>query len=126
MLYHPELWNFFINFSKPQEVPIRGCSLSYEVQLLRRYGYDLIAFGGHDAVFAHETVREAFWPPVPMDEFDCYNKAFIAANGIGIDWTRNLFYQVPDVQDGLPKIWEFFLNWMKVHSPTLFPFALRV
>ncbi|CAE7247917.1 unnamed protein product [Symbiodinium necroappetens] len=70
------LWHFFANFSKPEEVPIRGCSLSYEVQLLRRFGYDLIAFGGHDAVFAHESVRSAFraFTEVPMDEFDCYNK----------------------------------------------------
>lgn len=127
MLYHPELWHFFANFSKPEEVPIRGCSLSYEVQLLRRFGYDLIAFGGHDAVFAHESVRSAFraFTEVPMDEFDCYNKAFISANGISIDWTRRLYYKIRDVQAGLPEIWEFFASWMQANSPRLFPFALR-
>ncbi|CAJ1353666.1 unnamed protein product [Effrenium voratum] len=55
MLHHPELWSFFNSFHSPEEVPIRGCSLAYEVQLLRRHGYDLVAFGGHDAVFTHES-----------------------------------------------------------------------
>lgn len=56
------------------EVPIRGCSLAYEVHLrhpqprhlwnplelrLRSYGYDLVAFGGHDAVFVHESARDS-------------------------------------------------------------------
>jgi len=127
MLHHPKLWDFFNSFSNPEEVPIRGCSLAYEVQLLRRYGYDLVAFGGHDAVFTHESVRSAFAPyEIPMDEFDCYNEAFIAANGIPIDRTRHWFFQQKDVQVGLPDIWDFFVDLMKANSPRLFPFALRV
>eukprot|EP00438_Fugacium_kawagutii_P009354 Skav212072 [mRNA] locus=scaffold867:54998:63119:+ [translate_table: standard] len=75
MLHSAQLWAFFNSFHSPEEVPIRGCSLAYEVQLLRRYGYDLVAFGGHDAVFTHQSVRSAFQPyDVPMDEFDCYNE----------------------------------------------------
>lgn len=128
MLHSPELWTFFNSFHSPEEVPIRGCSLAYEVQLLRRYGYDLVAFGGHDAVFTHESVRSAFLPyDVPMDEFDCYNEAFIAANGIPISRTRRWFFQLSDTQVGLPEIWNFFVDWMKANSPDqLFSFALRV
>ncbi|CAE8633031.1 unnamed protein product [Polarella glacialis] len=126
MLHHPELWNFFNSFSPPEDVPIRGCSLAYEVELLRRYGYDLVAFGGHDAIFTHESVRSA-WAPhkPPMDEFDCYNEAFIAANGISIDKTRRWFFELNDTQVGLPEVWEFFVGWMQENSPQLFPFALR-
>lgn len=127
MLHDPDLWSFFNSFKHPEEVPIRGCSLAYEVQLLRRYGYDLVAFGGHDAVFAHESVRTAFHPyDLPMDEFDCYNEAFIAANGIPIESTRRWFFQLNDTQVGLPEIWKFFVGWMEENSPRLFPFALRV
>eukprot|EP00439_Symbiodinium_sp_Y106_P058947 s1357_g8.t1 len=100
MLYHPELWHFFANFSQPEEVPIRGCSLSYEVQLLRRFGYDLIAFGGHDAVFAHESVRSAFraFTEVPMDEFDCYNKCLCS-----LTWLKKVSGVL--VWDRLPRQW---------------------
>mmetsp|Transcript_17444 Transcript_17444/g.52703 ORF Transcript_17444/g.52703 Transcript_17444/m.52703 type:complete len:358 (-) Transcript_17444:75-1148(-) len=126
MLHHPELWEFFNGFSSPEEVPIRGCSLAYEVDLLRRHGYDFIAFGGHDAVFTHQSVRSA-WLPMepPVDEFDCYLEAFIAANGIPISLTRRWFFELNDTQQALPEIWDFFVNWMREHSPRLFPFALR-
>lgn len=126
MLHHPELWAFFNSFPNPEEVPIRGCSLSYEVDLLHRFGYDFVAFGGHDAIFTHSSVRAA-WLPLrpPMDEFDCYNEAFIAANGIPIQLTRRWFFGVNDTQLALPEIWTFFTDWMQASSPTLFPFALH-
>lgn len=126
MLHHSELWDFFNGFSSPEEVPIRGCSLAYEVDLLRRFGYDFIAFGGHDAVFTHHSVRSA-WHPLepPMDEFDCYLEAFIAANGIPISLTRRWFFEINDTQQTLPEIWDFFADWMREHAPRLFPFALR-
>lgn len=127
MLHHPELWTFFNNFPQPEEVPIRGCSLSYAIDLLRRFGYDFVAFGGHDAVFTHRSVRSA-WLPLqpPMDEFDCYNEAFIAANGIPIQRTRRWFFEVADPQVALPEIWTFFSGWMRANSPMAFPFALRL
>lgn len=126
MLHHPQLWDFFNSFHSPEEVPIRGCSLAYEVDLLRRFGYDLVAFGGHDAIFTHSSVRSAWFPlEPPMDEFDCYNEAFIAANGIPIQSTRRWFFELGDPQVGLPEIWDFFASWMQVHSPRLFPFALH-
>lgn len=126
MLHHPELWDFFNGFHSPEEVPIRGCSLSYEVDLLQRFGYDFVAFGGHDAIFTHRSVRQA-WSPlkVPMDEFDCYNEAFIAANGIPIDLTRRWFFELSDTQAVLPEIWAFFSDWMSANARRLFPFALR-
>jgi hypothetical protein len=128
MLHHPELWQFFWSFPRgPWEVPIRGCSLSYEIDLLRRHGYDFIALGGHDAVFAHSSVRSAWLPLVPpMDEFDCYNEAFIAANGIPISLTRRWFFEQNDSQAGLTEIWTFFVDWMRENgAPIAFPFALR-
>mmetsp|Transcript_13125 Transcript_13125/g.35941 ORF Transcript_13125/g.35941 Transcript_13125/m.35941 type:complete len:352 (+) Transcript_13125:84-1139(+) len=126
MLHHPELWDFFNSFHSPEEVPIRGCSLAYEVDLLRRFGYDFVAFGGHDAIFTHSSVREA-WHPLrpPMDEFDCYNEAFIAANGIPIGKTRRWFFEMNDTQEALPEIWAFFADWMQANARRLFPFALR-
>jgi len=126
MLYHPQLWDFFNSFEHPEEVPIRGCSLAYLVELLGRYGYDFVAFGGHDALFTHRSVRSA-WLPLrpPMDEFDCYNEAFIAANGISIHSTRRWFFEVSDTQAAAIEIWDFFVGWMHQHAPRLFPFALR-
>lgn len=127
MLHHRDLWPFFNSHVTPEEVPIRGCSLSYEIDLLRRHGYDFIAFGGHDALFAHRSVRAA-WLPLepPMDEFDCYNEAFIAANGIPIGRTRRWFYGQNDTQAGLAEIWEFFVGWMQANrAPVVFPFSLR-
>jgi len=126
MLHHPELWDFFNGFKSPEEVPIRGCSLAYEVDLLQRFGYDFIAFGGHDAIFTHSSVRSA-WSPLrpPMDEFDCYNEAFIAANGIPIAKTRRWFFELADTQEALPEIWAFFSDWMLENARRLFPFALR-
>lgn len=126
MLHHGELWDFFNGYKSPEEVPIRGCSLAYEVELMRRHGYDLVAFGGHDAVFAHSSVRDAWLPRVaPVDEFDCFLEAFIAANGISIDLTRRWFFEVNDTHQGLQEIWDFFADWMREHAPRLFPFALR-
>eukprot|EP00928_Gymnodinium_smaydae_P072546 TRINITY_DN55894_c0_g1_i1.p1 TRINITY_DN55894_c0_g1~~TRINITY_DN55894_c0_g1_i1.p1 ORF type:complete len:369 (-),score=85.63 TRINITY_DN55894_c0_g1_i1:130-1236(-) len=126
MLHHPQLWDFFDSFHSPEEVPIRGCSLAYEVDLMRRFGYDFVAFGGHDALFTHSSVRAAWSPLVPpMDEFDCYNEAFIAANGIPIAKTRRWFFEQNDTQAGLPEIWDFFAGWMQENSPRAFPFALR-
>merc|ERR1712159_985275 len=103
MLYHPELWPFFYGYAPPEEVPIRGCSLAYEVDLLRRFGYDFLAFGGHDALFVHQDFRHA-WSPLepPMDEFDCYNEAFIAANGIPISHTRRWFFEINSTHKALP------------------------
>ncbi|CAK9030951.1 unnamed protein product [Durusdinium trenchii] len=127
MLYDPNLWNFFNSFHSPEEVPIRGCSLAYEVQLLNRYNYDLVFFNGHDAIFTHEEVRSAFYPhTVPVDEFHCYSEAFIAANGIPINVTRRWFFNMSDVHQGLPEIWRFFVTWMMDNAPVLYPFALRV
>ncbi|CAJ1449627.1 unnamed protein product [Effrenium voratum] len=72
-------------------------------------------------------VRSAFLPyELPMDEFDCYNEAFIAANGIPVNWTRHWFFQLRDPQVGLPEIWNFFISWMQVNAPRLFAFSLRV
>jgi len=127
MLHHPKLWPFFNGHANPREVPIRGCSLAYEVDLLRRYDYDFLAFGGHDALFAHRSVRDA-WHPLkpPMDEFDCYNEAFIAANGIPIERTRHWYFDINDTQAALPEIWDFFVGWMQSNeAPSIFPFALR-
>eukprot|EP00927_Polykrikos_kofoidii_P073632 TRINITY_DN69654_c0_g1_i1.p1 TRINITY_DN69654_c0_g1~~TRINITY_DN69654_c0_g1_i1.p1 ORF type:complete len:371 (+),score=46.94 TRINITY_DN69654_c0_g1_i1:68-1114(+) len=127
MLYHPGLWPFFWSFPQPEEVPIRGCSLAFEVELLARFGFDFLAFGGHDAVFVHRSYRDA-WLPLkpPMDEFDCYNEAFIAANGIDISLTRQWFFDQNDTHAGLQEIWDFFIRWMQSNAKTLFPFALRV
>jgi len=126
MLHHPELWTFFRGHPSPQEVPIRGCSLAYAVDLLGRFGYDFLAFGGHDALFSHQSVRSA-WLPLrpPMDEFDCYNEAFIAANGISISKTRRWFFEVSSTHVTLPEIFEFFAGWMRANAPTIFPFVLR-
>ncbi|CAJ1365808.1 unnamed protein product [Effrenium voratum] len=127
MLYDPDLWNFFESFRNPVEVPVRGCSLAYEIQVLRRYGYDLLAFDGHDAIFTHESVRRAFHPhQLPVDEFDCYAHSLIVANGIPINLTRQWFFKESDVHKTLPEIWRFFVDWMAANSPILFPFALRV
>lgn len=126
MLHDPGLWDFFNSFVSPEEVPIRGCSLSYEVELLRRHGYDFVMFGGHDAIFTHQSVRAAWLPLVPpIDEFECFNEAFIAANGIPVERTRRWFFQLNDTQVGLPEIWDFFAKWMQANSPKMFPFALR-
>eukprot|EP00929_Paragymnodinium_shiwhaense_P009817 TRINITY_DN114180_c0_g1_i1.p1 TRINITY_DN114180_c0_g1~~TRINITY_DN114180_c0_g1_i1.p1 ORF type:complete len:353 (-),score=63.13 TRINITY_DN114180_c0_g1_i1:347-1405(-) len=126
MLYHPGLWPFFWGFKRPEAVPIRGCSLAFEIDLLRQYGFDFLAFGGHDAVFVHRSVRDAWLPQqLPMDEFDCYNDAFIAANGISIAQTRRWFYEVNDTHAGLQEIWDFFTGWMLENAGQTFPFSLR-
>ena len=55
-----------------------------------------------------------------MDEFDCYNEAFIAANGIPISHTRRWFFEQNDTSAGLLEIWDFFINWMQTNSKTIF------
>jgi len=126
MLYHPELWTFFFKQPSLQEVPIRGCSLAFQVDLLRRFGFHLLAFGGHDALFVHTSAAAAFAPlQPPVDEFDCYNEAFIAANGIPIEKTRRWFFTQSNVSAGLIELWDFFTDWMRTHgAPEMFPFAL--
>eukprot|EP00747_Dinoflagellata_sp_TGD_P191886 gnl/TRDRNA2_/TRDRNA2_55898_c0_seq1.p1 gnl/TRDRNA2_/TRDRNA2_55898_c0~~gnl/TRDRNA2_/TRDRNA2_55898_c0_seq1.p1 ORF type:complete len:349 (+),score=48.57 gnl/TRDRNA2_/TRDRNA2_55898_c0_seq1:57-1103(+) len=127
MLYHQGLWDFFNSQEHPEEVPIRGCSLAYEIDLLSRFGYDFLAFGGHDALFVHRSLRDALAPlEPPMDEFECYNEAFIAANGIPISLTRRWFFEVNDTHTGLTEIWDFFTSWMVKNVSGLFPFALRI
>lgn len=126
MLHHSKLWEFFNAYHDTREVPIRGCSLSYEVDMLKRHGYDLLMFGGHDAIFSHHSIRDTWLPHrPPVDEFSCFNKAFIVANGIPIELTRRWFYQMSDKQAVLPEIYEFFTNWMLTNASQLFPFALR-
>eukprot|EP00971_Amphidinium_carterae_P051386 1012160-Amphidinium_carterae.1 len=67
-----------------------------------RFGFHLLAFGGHDALFVHTSAAAAFAPlQPPVDEFDCYNEAFIAANGIPIEKTRRWFFTQSNVSLGL-------------------------
>jgi len=56
-------------------IPLAGCSLSYQVVHFYPFGYRLIMYGSGQATFAHLSVLEAIKSAGlegPLDEFDCY------------------------------------------------------
>jgi len=126
MRYHADLSAFLGNLDAEelQSAPIRGCSLSYVVSLAKKYGYDFVAFGHHDALFSHRSLRHVWdWQP-PMDEVRCYNESFVSLNGIPIELARQWFFE-GDLSSNIVSIWEFFIDWMRNHAGgKLFPFTL--
>jgi len=66
----------------------------YEASISLNYRrYDFVSFGYHDAIFVNRNYRHAYDFTPPMDEFDCYHKAFIMSNGVPIRMTRKWFYE---------------------------------
>lgn len=56
-------------------IPLAGCSLSYQVAHFYSFGYRLIMYGSGQATFAHLSVLEAIKAAGfegPLDEFECY------------------------------------------------------
>ena len=81
-----------------------GCSLQYAIRVFRRHGLHLYRLLGTDAVFVAEELAEnlARHRPdlqFPLDEFDCYQKFFVATSPeFPIEKVRHLFFGA-DVYD---------------------------
>ena len=95
------------------------------MDVMQKHGYDFLGFGYHDAIFVNRAYRHAYDFTPPMDEFDCYHKAFIMSNGVPMELTRRWFYDLPN-DEALAEIHQH----MSMHSfnatknQVSFPFTL--
>eukprot|EP00392_Amoebophrya_sp_AT5.2_P002672 g2677.t1 len=107
-LYHPKLWSAMLNASM-EHWPLRGMSLSYAVNFMKKWDYELVLFDYHDAVFVHRNYKQIYGFVTPMDEFDCYHKAFVFANGVSIKQTRKWFYET-STEQGVAEIFQHMVK----------------
>lgn len=83
---HPELrWG---------ELKIWGCSLSYQVRMLKPLGYHLVWYGAGNAVYVHSTAKRRLGLP-RLDEVDCYAKSVVMAVWPNGRTLRRWFYEDP-------------------------------
>eukprot|EP00439_Symbiodinium_sp_Y106_P029010 s2717_g3.t1 len=73
---------------------IWGCSLSYQVRMLRPLGYNLIWYGAGNAIYAHRSVASQLGL-FRLDEVDCYVKSVIMAMWPSGRRMRRWFYEEP-------------------------------
>ncbi|CAD7951717.1 unnamed protein product [Amoebophrya sp. A25] len=123
-LYHPKLWQTMLS-SSMGDWPLRGMSLSYAVNIMAKWGYELVLFEYHDAIFVHKRFKQIYGFTTPFDEFDCYHKSFVMSNGVPIRSTRKWFYEVSPEQGAA----EIFQHMIKHALPAsngkfAFPFTL--
>jgi hypothetical protein len=111
--------------SSMKDWPLRGMSLSYAVDVMRRHNYDFVAFGFHDAVFVHHSLSRVYSFVTPYDEYDCYHQAFIMSNGIPIRSTRRWFYKM-NKYDARIEIFDYLTKYSLQESnyTYAFPFTL--
>lgn len=72
-----------------------GCSLSYQVHLLRNLSYGLIWYGAGNAVFAHQSVIPLVSLPAPLHEVDCALKSLQMSMWPDSRMMRRWFYELP-------------------------------
>lgn len=123
-LFHPELFRSMLNAGM-RDWPLRGMSLSHAIATMSRHGYDFVTFAFHDAIFVNRAYRGIYGFTTPVDEFDCYHKAFIMSNGVPLPKTRRWFYEV-DAEEGLGEIFAHMVNHSMNEAGYPFPFTLQV
>ncbi|CAD7967319.1 unnamed protein product [Amoebophrya sp. A120] len=123
-LYHPKLWPAMLNASM-EHWPVRGMSLSYAVNFMKKWDYELVLFEYHDAIFVHKRYKQIYGFTTPTDEFDCFHKAFVFSNGISMKQTRKWFYEV-GVEQGLAEIFQQLIKHTLKNGKFIFPFTLQV
>eukprot|EP00434_Breviolum_minutum_P023313 symbB.v1.2.020564.t1/scaffold1741.1/size103732/5 len=74
------------------ELQIWGCSLSYQVRMLKPLGYHLIWYGAGNAVYVHKTAKRRLGLP-RLDEVDCYAKNVVMAMWPNGRVMRRWFYE---------------------------------
>jgi len=112
--YHPRLHEAIIKFyneTDKQEWPLRGMSLSYAVEIMSRYGYDLVSVGHHDALFVDHRFNFVYDNVLPYSEVACYFQAFISINGIPLSLSRRLFFEFSSYEDGLDSLMRFLTHF---------------
>mmetsp|Transcript_100839 Transcript_100839/g.314355 ORF Transcript_100839/g.314355 Transcript_100839/m.314355 type:complete len:383 (-) Transcript_100839:37-1185(-) len=97
LLFDPALVNVsFENAECSGNIPVAGCSLSYQVKQMARFGYSLLIYASGNAVFAHESVvprlAEAGLKG-PVDEFECYWHTMVSAQCVSGRQLRRWFHE---------------------------------
>jgi len=75
--------------------PPWGCSLSYQVHLLTRFGHELVWYGAGNALFAHASSKSRVGLRGPLDELDCYAKSVVMSMWPDGRTLRRWFYEEP-------------------------------
>ncbi|CAE7422765.1 unnamed protein product [Symbiodinium natans] len=70
-----------------------GCSLSYQVQLMKQFGLELVWYGAGNAIFAHRLAAQLLGLPSPLDEVDCYSKSVLMTMWPSGRKLRRWFYE---------------------------------
>jgi len=114
--YHRNLSTINLeSFHCDGNLPLAGCSLSYQAAMMAKLGYGLIHYGSANAVFAQKTLLP-FLSKIsdgmirgPLDEIDCYANVGISSQCGGPRQIRRWF------QEGLPawKVLEEVTNHLK-------------
>lgn len=97
LLFDPALLN--VSFESPEcsgNIPVSGCSLSYQVKQMARFGYSLLMYASGNAVFAHESVVPKLAEAGidgPVDEFECYWHTIVSAQCVSGRQLRRWFHE---------------------------------
>ncbi|CAK9013294.1 unnamed protein product [Durusdinium trenchii] len=70
-----------------------GCSLSYQVRMLKPLGYHLVWYGAGNAIYVHRSVSTRLGLP-RLDEVDCYVTSVVMAMWPSGRRMRRWFYEV--------------------------------
>eukprot|EP00439_Symbiodinium_sp_Y106_P067707 s444_g11.t1 len=70
-----------------------GCSLSYQVQLMKQFDLELVWYGAGNAIFAHRLAAHLLGLPSPLDEVDCYAKSVLMTMWPSGRRLRRWFYE---------------------------------
>ncbi|CAE7464585.1 unnamed protein product [Symbiodinium microadriaticum] len=70
-----------------------GCSLSYQVQLMKQFDLQLVWYGAGNAIFAHRLAAHLLGLPSPLDEVDCYAKSVLMTMWPSGRTLRRWFYE---------------------------------
>lgn len=89
-------------------IPLAGCSLSYQVHHLAHFGFKLVLFSTGNTVFAHESVLDKLAEAGilgPLDEFECYWHTPIASQCAPGRLLRRWFHESPEPWEALSEVW---------------------
>ncbi|CAE7438376.1 unnamed protein product [Symbiodinium pilosum] len=70
-----------------------GCSLSYQVRLMKQFDLELVWYGAGNAIFAHRFAAQLLGLPSPLDEADCYAKSVLMTMWPSGRTLRRWFYE---------------------------------
>merc|ERR1712137_891500 len=109
LLFNPDLK--FVNLEAKAcsgNIPLAGCSLSYQVRHLSQFGFNLVLYTTGNAVFAHERIlRHLARAQIhgPLDEFECYSNILITSQCVSGRQLRRWFHEDVAPWDALAEVW---------------------